>query len=277
MNPAHDPGSSRLPVAVLGAGITGLSAAWHLQRAGIPATVFESLLTASAERSKSIRRDGWVARRAAPNSVLEGPPLVAEDDRGPGPRIPPPLCGRGGEKPLRRAGRAARADAVLAGVISAQPAVFPRRQAPPGRGNPPAPGKAERGGDRGRIHCAAPGARFSRLRDRSVCRRRLCRRPRPAFGAPRLSQAFGAGGGACLGSLLRGAIRRRNTRGAPGRPAVLVPRGVWTNCPRALARDLGRGAVRLRARILSVRRSGGRLAGGPRRRIRDAGGAVLPP
>jgi len=61
----------RLPtrVAVLGAGITGLTAAWTLQRAGFAPTVFER-----ARRVGGVvgtwRRDGWL-HELGPNSLLE--------------------------------------------------------------------------------------------------------------------------------------------------------------------------------------------------------------
>jgi oxygen-dependent protoporphyrinogen oxidase len=56
-------------VAILGAGITGLTAAWHLQKAGIPFALYE----ASARTGGVIcsRRDGpWLAE-GGPNTILE--------------------------------------------------------------------------------------------------------------------------------------------------------------------------------------------------------------
>lgn len=62
-------------VAILGAGITGLTAAWHLANAGISATIYE--------RSRRIggaigahRDSGWL-HELGPNSLLEGSPAVS--------------------------------------------------------------------------------------------------------------------------------------------------------------------------------------------------------
>jgi oxygen-dependent protoporphyrinogen oxidase len=63
-------------VAIIGAGITGLTAAYRLQRAGVPVTVYEA-----AERvggpMQTVRRDGYLAE-CGPNSILETSPLIAE-------------------------------------------------------------------------------------------------------------------------------------------------------------------------------------------------------
>lgn len=61
-------------VAILGAGITGLSAAWHLRRVGIPVTVYEA-----GRRAGGVivsRRDGpWLAE-GGPNTILETSPRI---------------------------------------------------------------------------------------------------------------------------------------------------------------------------------------------------------
>jgi oxygen-dependent protoporphyrinogen oxidase len=62
-------------VAVLGAGITGLTAAWHLHRAGCTPTVYEkSSRIGGAIGSR--RSDGWL-HELGPNSLLEGSPELA--------------------------------------------------------------------------------------------------------------------------------------------------------------------------------------------------------
>lgn len=62
------------PVAILGAGITGLAAAWHLRRAGIPVTVYEA-----GPRAGGVivsRREGpWLAE-GGPNTILETAPRI---------------------------------------------------------------------------------------------------------------------------------------------------------------------------------------------------------
>jgi oxygen-dependent protoporphyrinogen oxidase len=71
MTPASQPRPTPdRPVAVLGAGITGLTAAWHLRQAGIPAVVFEASGRCGGA-IETIREGGWL-HEAGPNSLLEG-------------------------------------------------------------------------------------------------------------------------------------------------------------------------------------------------------------
>lgn len=62
-------------IAVLGAGITGLTVAWHLQRAGLAPVVFEQSARAGGAIG-AVRRDGWL-HEGGPNSLLEGSAEVA--------------------------------------------------------------------------------------------------------------------------------------------------------------------------------------------------------
>ncbi len=62
--------STALPVAILGGGITGLTAAWHLHQAQTPVRVFEAAPTAGGVII-STRQDGWL-QESGPNSMLEG-------------------------------------------------------------------------------------------------------------------------------------------------------------------------------------------------------------
>lgn len=73
-------------VAVIGGGVTGLTAAWHLERAGLRAVVFERS-TRVGGAVGTLRRDGWL-HELGPNSLLEGSPTVASfiEAAGLGPR-----------------------------------------------------------------------------------------------------------------------------------------------------------------------------------------------
>ena len=63
-------------VAVIGAGITGLTAAFYLQRAGIPVTVFEAGdRVGGAIRSR--RENGYLAE-SGPNTILETSPVITQ-------------------------------------------------------------------------------------------------------------------------------------------------------------------------------------------------------
>ena len=73
-------------VAVLGGGITGLTAAWHLKRAGFTAVVFERARRAGGVIG-AVRTNGWL-HELGPNSLLEGSQSVADfiEQTGLGPR-----------------------------------------------------------------------------------------------------------------------------------------------------------------------------------------------
>ena len=73
-------------VAVVGGGVTGLTAATELLRAGVGVTVFERAGRPGGVVS-AVREDGWL-RELGPNSLLEGAAEVAEfiDRLGLGPR-----------------------------------------------------------------------------------------------------------------------------------------------------------------------------------------------
>ena len=63
-------------VAIIGGGITGLTAAFYLHRAGVPVTLYE----ASGRLGgviQSLRRDGWLAE-FGPNTLLETSPKIGQ-------------------------------------------------------------------------------------------------------------------------------------------------------------------------------------------------------
>jgi oxygen-dependent protoporphyrinogen oxidase len=62
-------------VAVIGGGITGLTAAWNLQRAGVKLVVFEQSRRAGGSVG-AFQQDGWL-HELGPNSMLENAPEIA--------------------------------------------------------------------------------------------------------------------------------------------------------------------------------------------------------
>ncbi|MEI8311321.1 MAG: protoporphyrinogen oxidase [Verrucomicrobiota bacterium] len=62
-------------VAIIGAGITGLTAAFYLERAGIPVTVYESGARVGGA-IRSLRKDGYLAE-FGPNTILQTSPKIA--------------------------------------------------------------------------------------------------------------------------------------------------------------------------------------------------------
>src|SRR5688572_2576206 len=81
------PESSLSPrIAVIGAGLTGVTAAWTLRTAGLGVTVFEKSSHVGGAIG-AVRVDGWL-HELGPNSMLESSPELAAfiDGIGLGPR-----------------------------------------------------------------------------------------------------------------------------------------------------------------------------------------------
>lgn len=64
------------PVAIIGGGITGLTAGFYLQRAGIPVTLYEATGRVGGA-IQSLRQDGYLAE-FGPNTILETSPKVTQ-------------------------------------------------------------------------------------------------------------------------------------------------------------------------------------------------------
>ena len=63
-------------IAIIGAGITGLTAAFYLKRRGVPVTVYEAGARVGGV-IQSIRKDGFLAE-FGPNTILETSPKIAQ-------------------------------------------------------------------------------------------------------------------------------------------------------------------------------------------------------
>ena len=63
-------------VAIIGAGITGLTAAFYLKRKGVPVTVYEASDRVGGA-IQSVRMEGYLAE-FGPNTILETSPKVTQ-------------------------------------------------------------------------------------------------------------------------------------------------------------------------------------------------------
>ena len=64
------------PVAIIGGGITGLTAAFHLKQRGVPVLLLEASDRVGGV-IQSVRRDGYLAE-FGPNSILETSPVISD-------------------------------------------------------------------------------------------------------------------------------------------------------------------------------------------------------
>ncbi len=243
-----------LPIAILGGGITGLTAAWHLQRAGAPVVVFEALPTPGGAIG-STRHDGWL-QEAGPNSLLEGSTEVATfiDAIGLGSRR---LYAADSAKNryVVRGGKLVPMPASPVGFLKTKLFSF----------------RAKLGllGEPFRARSAADGAEsVAQFVERRLGREFLDYAVNPFVGGvyagdPRqLSVRYAFPKLHALeqehGSLLRGALKRRNTSGGPKGRIFSFPEGL-AELPRALAKSLG-GSMRLSSRVNAIRRTEGHWA-----------------
>ena len=238
------------PVAVLGAGITGLTAAWHLQRAGTKCVVFEAAPRVGG--AIGAHHEGEWLHELGPNSLLEGSADVARfiDDLGLGPRR------------LHAADAAKNRYIVRGGRLVAMPTSpgsFLRTKLFSARAKVWLAGEVFRG-------------RGDYTRDESVAEfvvRRLGREFLDYAINPFVGGVY-AGDPRRLSvkhafpklhalerehrSLLLGAMARRNTSGGPKGRIFSFPEGLQ-ELPRAIAQSLGE-ALRLRSAVRTVRRAG---------------------
>jgi oxygen-dependent protoporphyrinogen oxidase len=251
MSPASSTASpfpTALPIAVLGAGITGLSAAWHLQRSGASIALFETSGRVGGV-IESIRRDGWL-HEAGPNSVLEGPPEA--------------------EKMIEALGLGPRR--LYAGDAAKNRYVVRRGQLEPMPTSLAAFLRSQLFSLRAKLRIASEifrprGMRSEKETVAEFTLRRLGREfldyaIDPFVGGVYAGDPFRLSVRHAFpkllalemkhGSLLRGAIRKRNASGGPSGKLFSFPDGL-EELPRAMAESLG-GSLRLQTRIHEVRR-----------------------
>ncbi len=237
-------------IAVLGAGITGLTAAWHLQRAGLTPVVFEKGARVGGAIG-AVRSDGWL-HELGPNSLLEGAASVADFIDAAGLR----------ERRLYASDEAQQRYIVRGGRLVAMPA------------SPPAFLTTGLFSWRAKLGLLGElwRPRGPHDREESVAEfvlRRLGREfldyaINPFVGGvyagdpARLSVRHGFPKLYALerehGSLLRGSFKRRNTSGGPKGRIFSFPHGL-EELPETLAASLG-AAVRRRHEVRTVSRQG---------------------
>jgi oxygen-dependent protoporphyrinogen oxidase len=251
MSGSHSRPSPALPVAVLGAGITGLTAAWRLRRAGIPAVVFEASGRCGGA-IETVREGGWLLE-SGPNSLLEGPAEASDLIE---------ALGLGSRRLY--AGEAAKHRYVLKRgrmePMPASPFQFLGTRLFSWRAKLSLAGEVLR--PRGNLSGNETLAEFTV--------RRLGREFLDYAVDPFVGGVY-AGDPARLsvrhafpklyaierdhGSLIRGAIRLRNASGGPRGRILSFPEGL-EELPRTLAAQLG-DSIRLGARALALERSAG--------------------
>ncbi len=245
------PTSPRLPVAVIGGGLTGLTAAWQLHRAGVPVVVFEAAALPGGVIAST--RDGAWLWESGPNTLLEGTADVAAFVDAVG------LGGRRCYAADSANNRYVVRDAQLV-AMPTSPMAFVRTRLFSWRAKLGLVGELWR--------ARAPADAEESVADfveRRLGREFLDYAINPFVGGVyagdprRLSVRHGFPKLHALeqehGSLLRGAFRRRNTSGGPKGRIFSFPEGL-AELPRALAASLG-GAVRYATRVQAIRRTAG--------------------
>jgi len=251
------------PVAILGAGITGLSAAWTLRQQGIPVVVFEAGGQAGGVVG-SIREGDWL-RETGPNTLFENAPEITTFLDGLDLR--PRCLGAAAAAKRRYVVRGGEVVALphsplsfLCSRLLSWPAKFSvlqepfRRRSPADREETVAEFVSRRLGAEFLDYVVNPFVAGVYAGDPAVLS------VRHAF--PKLHSLERD-----YGSLIRGALRRRNASAGPRGRMVSFPEGL-EEIPRAIARRLG-DDLRVRHTVAAVRKAG------PFWRVRYAAGGQI--
>ncbi len=245
------PPAAPLPVAVIGGGLTGLTAAWNLRRSGVPVVVFESAPAPGGVIAST--RDGDWLWETGPNTLLEGSAdITAFVD----------AIGLGGRRQYA-ADAAKNRYVVRDGRLVAMPT------SPMGFVTTPLFSIWAKLGLIGEVwRPKSPADAEESVADfveRRLGREFLDYAINPFVGGVyagdprRLSVRHGFPKLHALeqehGSLLRGALKRRNTSGGPKGRIFSFPEGL-AELPRGLAASVG-DAVRYSTRVQTVRRTEG--------------------
>ena len=237
------------PVAVLGAGITGLTAAWRLKAAGVPFALFEASDRVGGVIG-SIREEGWL-REIGPNSLIEGSSQAAALIEGVGlgsRRVFAPK----GKRYVVRSGRPVAMPESPASLVTSR--LFSARAKLRLLGEPFRP-----------PHSGPDDESVADFVIRRLGREFLDYAVNPFVGGVyagdprRLSVRHGFGKLHALeqryGSLIKGAIAMRNASAGP-RGRIFSFQDGLEELPRAIAAALGE-SIRLRSRVTALRPRGG--------------------
>jgi protoporphyrinogen/coproporphyrinogen III oxidase len=237
------------PVAILGGGLTGLTAAWHLRKAGVPVVVFEASTRAGGVIGAT-RHAGWLHENG-PNSLLASPPAIANfiEELGLGPRCIQATA-TAKKRFIVRGGRPISVPASPASFIASRLLSWRaklsllgepfRPPGPPGDEETVAQFVTRRLGSEFLDYLINPFVAGVYAGDP---RRLSVKHAFPKLHA--LEQAHG--------SLIRGAFKRRNARGGPSGTMLSFPDGL-EELPRALARGLG-GELRTSHAVQRIQRT----------------------